>query len=396
MYQYVKCKNILDKLKLLLIYSLFNHIIIINYRRLQMSWMPKYTITKNILSNLTKIEVVKNGFEDKRLSPVILSSLHKSAKVAQTHYSTQIEGNNLSFKQVETALYSGSKSANDYQGHDEKEVKAYYAAINYMEKYLEINEPFSESFIQKIHTIIENQKKTIPYRDGQNAIYDSSDGAMIYLPPEAKDVPSLMKDLVKWVKNNADILPIPIIAGLFHYQFVTIHPYYDGNGRTARLVTSYLMRKYGYGLKGIYSLEEYYAKNLQDYYNALVTHPHHNYYYGRNNADITSWLEYFIKGVSEAFANIDIKASAEQNNKITADIMPMLRNLDIKQRKILELFTEYKEITSNQAGQYLGLSSQSARLLLNKWVEAGFLKMANKAKKNRTYCLLEQYEKLLT
>ena len=88
-----------------------------------MSWMPKYTITKNILSNLTKIEVVKNGFEDKRLSPVILSSLHKSAKVAQTHYSTQIEGNNLSFKQVETALYSGSKSANDYQGHDEKEVK---------------------------------------------------------------------------------------------------------------------------------------------------------------------------------------------------------------------------------------------------------------------------------
>ena len=184
-------------------------------------------------------------------------------------------------------------------------------------------------------------------------------------------------------------------AGLFHYQFVTIHPYYDGNGRTARLVTSYLMRKYGYGLKGIYSLEEYYAKNLPDYYNALVTHPHHNYYYGRNNADITSWLEYFIKGVSEAFANIDIKASAEQNNKITADIMPMLRNLDIKQRKILELFTEYKEITSNQAGQYLGLSSQSARLLLNKWVEAGFLKMANKAKKNRTYCLSEQYEKLL-
>lgn len=360
-----------------------------------MSWTPKYTITKNILTYLTKIETVKNNFDDKPLSPVILSSLHKSAKVAQTHYSTQIEGNNLSFKQVETALYSGNKSAKDYQGHDEKEVKAYYNAINCMEKYLEKNEPLSESFIQKIHTIIEGQKKTVPYRDGQNAIYNSTDGAIVYLPPEAKDVPALMKDLVKWVKDNINNLPTPVVAGIFHYQFVTIHPYYDGNGRTARLITSYIMRKYGYGLKGIYSLEEYYAKNLQNYYSALETHPHHNYYYGRNDADITSWLEYFIKGVSEAFTNIDIKATSVQNDSLTTDKTSMLRNLDIKQRKIIELFTEFKEITSIQAGQYLGLSSQSARILLNKWVNEDFLKIVNTAKKNRTYGLSEQYEKLL-
>ena len=361
-----------------------------------MAWIPKYTITKEILSYLTKIESIKNSFEDKPLSPVLLSSLHQSAKISQTHYSTQIEGNNLSLKQVENTLYTINKSAQSYQGHDEKEVKAYYDAINYMEKYLEENSPFSESFIQKIHTLVEGSKKTIPYRDAQNAIYDSSDGSLVYLPPETKDVPLMMKELVLWVKENIDILPTPVVAGLFHYQFVTIHPYFDGNGRTARLITSYIMRKYGYGLKGIYSLEEYYAKNLSDYYQSLATHPHHNYYYGRNEADLTSWLEYFIKGVLSAFETVDFKANEEQNKGLTADKAPYLRKLDIKQRKILELFTEYQEITSIQAGQYLGISAQSARLLINKWVDDGFLKLANTAKKNRTYGLAKEFEDLLS
>ena len=170
-----------------------------------MVWMPKYTITKEILSYLTKIESIKNSFEDKPLSPVLLSSLHQSAKISQTHYSTQIEGNNLTLKQVENTLYTVNKSAQAYQGHDEKEVKAYYDAINYMEKHLEKNSPFSESFIQKIHSLVEGSKKTIPYRDAQNAIYDSSAGSLVYLPPETKDVPVMMKELVLWVKENIDI-----------------------------------------------------------------------------------------------------------------------------------------------------------------------------------------------
>lgn len=360
-----------------------------------MSWAPKYTITKGILTDLTKIEAVKNSFSDRPLSPVLLSSLHKTAKISQTHYSTQIEGNRLTLKQVENALYSANKTAKNYQAHDEKEVKAYYDAINYMEKYLASDLAFSLDFVQKTHSLVEGSKKNIPYRDAQNAIYDSSDGSLVYLPPEAKDVPTMMQELVAWVQDNIDKLPTPIIAGLFHYQFVTIHPYFDGNGRTARLITSYIMRKFGYGLKGIYSLEEYYAKNLPDYYQALMTHPHHNYYFGRNEADLTSWLEYFIKGVAEAFTNVEIKAEKEQNKGLTADKSPLLRKLDIKQRKILELFTEFEAITSAQAGDYLGISAQSARLLLNKWVDEGFLQIVNTAKKNRTYGLTEDFEQML-
>ena len=169
-----------------------------------MTFLPKYTITKDILADLTKIEAVKNSFDDQPLSPVLLSSLHKTAKITQTHYSTQIEGNHLSLKQVETTLYSANNKVKEYQGHDEKEVKAYYNAINYMEKYLDSSSPFTENFIQKVHSIIEGSKQNIPYRDAQNAIYDTSDGSLAYLPPETKDVPVMMKDILSKNKLEKD------------------------------------------------------------------------------------------------------------------------------------------------------------------------------------------------
>ena len=361
-----------------------------------MTWQPKYTITKEILSNLTRIERVKEAFESKPLSPVLLNSLHNTAKVSSVHYSTQIEGNRLSMEQVERTLHTMAKKAATHHQRDEKEVKAYYDALNYMEKYLDEKGTFTEPFIQKVHALIEGQKKVIPYRETQNAIYDSVSGALVYLPPEAKDVPLFMKEMVAWVKENINTLPTPIVAGLVHYQFVTIHPYFDGNGRTARLITSFLMRKFGYGLKGIYSLEEYYAKDLASYYEALATHPHHNYYEGRHEADLTRWLEYFIKGVAEAFEKVSIKAEEEVKKGLSVDKSPLIRQLDIKQRKALELFVEYKEITSGQLAGYMGISEQSARLLMKKWIEDGFLQVANPAKKNRTYVLTKEFEDMLS
>lgn len=96
-----------------------------------------------------------------------------------------------------------------------------------------------------------------------------------------------------------------------------------------------------------------------------------------------------------AFETVEVKANEEQSKGLMADKAPILRKLDIKQRKVLKLFTEYQEITSIQAGQYLGISAQSARLLLNKWIDTGFLKLVNTAKKNRTYGLAKEFEDLL-
>ena len=103
--------------------------------------------------------------------------------------------------------------------------------------------------------------KNTPYSDGQNVIEDSNTGTIIYLPPEFKDVPGLMRNLVSWIEENKN-LPCPIVAVIAHCQFATIHPYYDGNGRTSRLLAILSMHLGSYDLKGLYYFEEHYARNL--------------------------------------------------------------------------------------------------------------------------------------
>ncbi|MBN1865071.1 MAG: Fic family protein [Victivallales bacterium] len=128
------------------------------------------------------------------------------------------------------------------------------------------------------------------------------------MKPE-KDVPELMRELVTWIASalGADV-PIPVIAGLAHYQFVTIHPYYDGNGRTARLLATFLLHQHGYGLNGFLSVEEFYARDLAGYYAALAVNPHHNYYMGRAVADLSDWIEYFTATLAQTFEAVAVEA----------------------------------------------------------------------------------------
>src|SRR5215467_571701 len=114
-----------------------------------------------------------------------------------------------------------------------------------------------------------------------------------------------MKAMVSWIASSQrNSLPCPIRAGIAHYQFATIHPYYDGNGRTARLLTTLVLHVGGYDLKGLYSLEEYYARNLSAYYEAISVGPSHNYYEGRAESDITQWIEYFVSGMAHSFEKV--------------------------------------------------------------------------------------------
>ena len=105
-------------------------------------------------------------------------------------------------------------------------------------------------------------------------------------------------------------LPCPLKAGLAHYQFATLHPYYEGNGRIARLLTTLILHQGGYALKGSYSLEEYYAHHLPAYYKALDVGPSHHYDLGRAAADITSWLTFFCDGMAQAFENVKRRAES--------------------------------------------------------------------------------------
>jgi Fic family protein len=341
-----------------------------------------------------KIEALKESIKNLPITPGVMKTLRETARLQSTHYSTQIEGNRLTQQEVEHVI----KHKESFAGRkrDEFEIKGYYLALEWLEN--NIAEPITETTIKTIHALaIGGGKKRITptqYRDGQNVIKDSTTGEIVYMPPEAKDVAKLMAEMVAWLKDTKSELPCPIVAAIAHYQFATIHPYYDGNGRTARLLATLVLYQGGYDLKGLFSLEEYYARNLQAYYDAISRGDHHNYYFGRADADITAWVEYFVLGMQDSFEHVK-KRAEEARGKGKADKSKLMRALNPKQRQVLTLFEGQEIITSKDVGALFGFSARSARLLCNTFVKEGFLSVSNKAARNRTYRLADKYEVLI-
>lgn len=263
------------------------------------------------------------------IPPAIREELRRRARVRSTHYSTRIEGNRLTLAEAEQVIGGAGGDRVRFHGRerDVTEVRNYWNALLKVEEWAANGRPLTEDLIQRIHALVERggRAKPSPWRDGQNMIRDSVSGALVYLPPEAKDVPSLMSALVAWARQaEEELLPVPILAGLAHYQFVTIHPYYDGNGRTARLLATFLLHRGGHGLQGLFSLEEHHARDLAAYYNSLAVHPHHNYYEGRAEADLTPWLRNFLDTLAGAFTAARNEACARPSpgNPLTERSLP--------------------------------------------------------------------------
>jgi Fic family protein len=187
---------------------------------------------------------------------------------------------------------------------------------------------------------------------------------------------------------------VPVKAAIAHYQYATIHPYYDGNGRTARLLTTLVLHLGGYGLKGLYALEEYYARDLGVYYEALTIGSSHNYYLGRSEADITRWIAYFIEGMADSFERVREQTSREAKTG-AVDLSAPLRNLDARQRKALTLFESSRELTAREIGGLFGYQPRTISKLCRSWVESGFLEVADTAKKSRRYRLAAPWEALV-
>jgi len=354
-------------------------------------WQPTYTITPAIARALMEIEAARAVVEHTPLSLATQAELRHRARIRSTHYSTRIEGNRLTLAEAQQVI-EGKPSTFHGRELDVGEVQNYWNALLRVEEWAAKKRPLTEDLIKRLHALVEKGKRAspTPYREGQNVIRDSASGAIVYMPPEAKDVPELMSAMVKWAKNaENEGLPIPLIAALVHYQFVTIHPYYDGNGRTARLLATFILHRGGYGLNGFFSLEEHHARDLTAYYHTLATHPHHNYYEGRAEADLTAWLEYFANTLAGVFN------SARQEALSCKDDIPAipetLRRLDPRARAVIALFAKTEHITTSDVAKTLGLSPRMARNLLKQWVEDGWLEVADSSRRARNYTLSAIY-----
>jgi Fic family protein len=353
---------------------------------------PNFRITPRITSALMQIEACRQAIDELPIDATVLRRLRETAALSTTHFSTQIEGNRLTLPEVRAAIRGERMPGRE---RDEREVRNHFLALEAMEGLSKEQGPLSEEHVHRLHGLVmTGRDRPSPYRTSQNVVRDSSTRRIVYLPPEAPDVPELMRSLVEWI--NAELidgeLPAPIVAALAHYQFATIHPYLDGNGRTARLLATLILRKAGYGLKGIYSLDEHYANSLSSYYAALTVGSH-NYYEGRAEGDVTPFVSYFCAGMADAFTSVRSAATrAEQRTAV--DRSALLRELDPRQRRLVELFRKQGSATSVEMAAYLAMSPRTLVQLCREWIASGFLEYQNAARKTRSYRLGARFHQL--
>lgn len=356
---------------------------------------PRYTFTPTIVRDLMEIEAARRAMQLTVLPPTAAEALRQNARLRATHYSTRIEGNRLTLAEAEQAVMAGRRFPG--RERDVREVQNYYRALQQVETWAESNFPITEELIRTLHAVVfaGPRSRPTPYRDGQNVIRNAVTGDIVYLPPQAADVPRLMSDFVAWIAApELEELPVPVIAGLAHYQFVTVHPFFDGNGRTARALATWILYKHGYDLGRFYSLEEAYIADLPAYYTALQTHPHHNYYEGRAGADLTVWLAYFLDAMATIFRRMADQVR-ERAIQVAAPEPAALRRLDRRARLVSGIFTQQETITANDVARSLGLSARAARDLLSGWVADGWLEVADPARKSRRYCLSAEYRQFI-
>ena len=193
------------------------------------------------------------------------------------------------------------------------------------------------------------------------AVYDSQTGKPDYIPPEYIDIPGLLDELVEYV-NTTDDHPL-IVAAIVHYQLVTIHPFEDGNGRTARLLSGYILDINGYGFNGIGSLEEYYAYDVSEYYEAIQMGLPALYYSGRNEPPHPEiWINYFLRMV-QLYSNKVCELSEDSNAEETAGSLSYLKGKE--KELLLFLIKNYKrEFTPIEVSREFAVTNKTKELLL--------------------------------
>ncbi len=349
----------------------------------------KWNYTNKIVNDLLKINRAKEVVDLLELPISIEEEIKKESIAKRVHYSTKIEGNKLNLNEVKEVI------ENNKESHERSvlEVRNYYNALMYLNKEAENRNTITEDLIFKVHNLVSGKHLTYKnsYRKDQNVVADSLTGTIVYMPPEAKDVANLIKQMIKeFNSKSTNDIPIPIKAGILVYEFVTIHPFWDGNGRCSRLLATYILKAYNYDLKGFYVMEEFYDKNIDEYYNSLQMGLHHNFYFGRNEADITKWLEYFISTMANTFEAVGNRVKEiYKNSKGEVNIID---TLDKRERWVANYIITNNKIKAKDIANHFKINLDTANNWIKKWIEKEFLtKYDNKQIRNVDYVLTEKY-----
>lgn len=339
---------------------------------------PVFSINNKILKNISIIEGAKAIIDEAPLIPAYEKQFQQDAIVRTVHYGTRIEGNDLTFQEV-AKLVEGQKITAGQR--DIQEVINYRNVMSYLEelwslfdaglplpeeKSIDSNDKnrsffYSETIIKKIHGL--TTAKIIPeseigkYRHQQVVLKNTKTGEIAHRPPPAIEVPYLVADFIDWINeiDSKEIHPA-IRSAIAQYILVAIHPFIEGNGRVSRAFAMLPLYVEGYDIRRLFSLEEYFDRNAEDYYNAIQSiHQKSSDIFKR---DMTDWIEYFTQALSIELSRVKEKVqSLSRDIKLKQKLGGKQVHLSERQIKLVEYMQQFGGLRMPDAQQLLPMVS---------------------------------------
>lgn len=301
--------------------------------------------------------------------------------------SSRIEGTQTNIAEaLQKSDYIDPEKRDDWE-----EVQNYITAMNQAIKFFDTL-PLSNRLLRDTHNILlkgvrGRHKQPGEFRKSQSWIGGASLKDAFYIPPHHDELPELLSDFEKFLNNVNQPLPHLIRIGIAHYQFETIHPFLDGNGRIGRLMITLYMVGNCLLTKPTLYLSAFFEKNKQLYYDNLTR--------VRTLNNLTQWLKFFLEGVRETAVNsIDtFKAIIELRQKFEyQDILTLGKKTSMAQKFMHYLYSK-PIIDSREISEHLSVNPSTANRLIDDLIKLGILKEVTGYKRNRIF-IFDKYLQL--
>jgi len=335
-----------------------------------------FVLSPDLLRLISEIERNRGFLASLKLPKKFVNRLKSEIEKKEAYYSSHIEGAVTSLE--EALLYLNKPSKEDYGDESLQMIANNRSALEYIRT--KKHQPFNHEIIYELHKIlVKNTHKERPitvgkYRKGPIYVVNGQ-GQVVYEGPPASQVMQMMDSYVQWVNMADEVHPL-IKAALVHLYFVHVHPFDDGNGRSARALSNLYLMNEDYQFINFLSPSDYFDHHRGEYYRAIQNAEAHG-------NDATFFILYYLKALAWQLRDVQVEIEKETRARNIRDILSQKAqaNLDKKQIKALKWMLEHSEkMTTKKYCKLAKCSDETARKDFNRLLEAGIVQKTGKGR----------------
>lgn len=351
---------------------------------------PNITLTQKLQGSLNEIEGIRSLLQTIPIVPSVEERTQHEALVETVYYTARIEGNPLG-KRVAEKL-GGRQFPQPQVSEDEQVFVNLYKAMSFIRHMAaQTDIPIDQEVIKQIHAYV---VRDIPsdgspgvYKTKPNEIKDQATGQRIFLPPSPSDSEKLMSELSAWLSQTPLAIHPVIAAGIAHLELVAIHPFDNGNGRTARALADLVLYRYGYKLRRLFSWVRQVGIDMGTYHEKLRQVLGSEY---GEKTDPTTWLEYFTESVAKSLAQR--KPWLLQLRETFTNLYSMGANRDLSKDQVEAMVyaSIYGSVTTGVYMNVYKLSRTTVIKRLNELVKAGLMRIEGTGRNVRYVAVLPE------